>query len=453
MDHIMVKRERVKLLRGGQEGLGPAVYWMSRDQRISNNWALLYAQEVALKMDAHLAVVFCLVPGFLNATMRQYGFMMAGLKEVEKGLSMLNIPFFLLQGQPENEIPAFVAKWGISALITDFDPLRIKRQWKEALARVLKIPFYEVDAHNIVPCWVASPKQEYGAYTIRPKINRLISEYLEDFPKVKKNSVSWISKQEKVNWDEIERSLLADRSVNIVDWRKPGEKAAQSALYGFVEEKLGGYDRDRNDPNKTGQSDLSPYLHFGHISAQRIALEVIKEKAASESRDAFLEELIVRRELSDNFCYYNDHYDSVKGFPEWAKKTLNQHMKDKRPYLYPLEDFEGATTHDDLWNAAQLEMVKRGKMHGYMRMYWAKKILEWTRSPEEAMETAIYLNDRFELDGRDPNGYAGIAWSIGGVHDRAWNERNVFGKIRYMSYNGCRSKFKTDSYIKWVGSF
>ena len=448
----MVKKERIKLLRGGQEGLGPVVYWMSRDQRISDNWALLYAQEIAFRMDMSLAVVFCLVPDFLNATMRQYGFMIEGLKEVEKGLSMLNIPFFLLQGEPEKEIPAFVTKCGVSALITDFDPLRIKRQWKEALARVLKIPFCEVDAHNIVPCWVASPRQEYGAYTIRPKINRLISEYLEDFPKVKKHSVSWISKQEQVNWDEIERSLSADRSVNVVGWRKPGEKAARSALYGFVEEKLGVYDRDRNDPNKTGQSDLSPYLHFGHISAQRVALEVIKGKATRESKDAFLEELIVRRELSDNFCFYNDHYKSVEGFPEWAKKTLDQHMKDKRPYLYSLEDFEGARTHDDLWNAAQMEMVKRGKMHGYMRMYWAKKILEWTRSPDEAMKTAIFLNDRFELDGRDPNGYAGIAWSIGGVHDRAWNERNVFGKIRYMSYNGCRSKFKTDSYINWVAT-
>jgi deoxyribodipyrimidine photo-lyase len=226
----MVKKERIKLLRGGQEGLGPVVYWMSRDQRISDNWALLYAQEIAFRMDVSLAVVFCLVPDFLNATMRQYGFMIEGLKEVEKGLSMLNIPFFLLQGEPEKEIPAFVTKWGVSALITDFDPLRIKRQWKEALARVLKIPFYEVDAHNIVPCWVASPKQEYGAYTIRPKINRLISEYLEDFPKVKKHSVSWISKQEQVNWDEIEKSLLADRSVNVVGWRKPGEKAARSVL-------------------------------------------------------------------------------------------------------------------------------------------------------------------------------------------------------------------------------
>jgi deoxyribodipyrimidine photo-lyase len=448
----MIKRERIRVLKEGHKGPGPVVYWMSRDQRVSDNWALLYAQEVAFKMDAPLAVVFCLVPDFLNATLRQYGFMIAGLKEVEKGLSMLNIPFFLLTGPPGQEIPRFTNRHDIKALITDFDPLKLKRQWKKDVAQLTNLSFYEVDAHNIVPCWVASSKLEYGAYTIRPKINRLISEYLKDFPEVKKQSVLWKSGQEQINWDEIERSLSADRSVNVVDWRKPGEKAAQSALFGFVEEKLGGYDRDRNDPNKTGQSDLSPYLHFGHISAQRIALEVIKEKAASESRDAFLEELIVRRELSDNFCFYNDHYDSVEGFPEWAKKTLNQHMNDKRPYLYPLEDFEGATTHDDLWNAAQLEMVKRGKMHGYMRMYWAKKILEWTRSPEEAMETAIYLNDRFELDGRDPNGYAGIAWSIGGVHDRAWNERNIFGKIRYMSYNGCRSKFKTDSYIKWVDS-
>ncbi|MBP1734596.1 MAG: Deoxyribodipyrimidine photo-lyase photolyase (Photoreactivating enzyme), partial [Deltaproteobacteria bacterium] len=244
----------------------------------------------------------------------------------------------------------------------------------------------------------------------------------------------------------IDRKMLGLRCL------EPGEKAAQSVLKRFIEGKLGRYDSDRNDPNKDGQSGLSPFLHFGHISAQRIALEVMKENAAGESRDAFLEELIIRRELSDNFCFYNDQYDSVGGFPEWAKKTLNQHGKDKRPYLYSLEDFEGAKTHDDLWNAAQIEMVKRGKMHGYMRMYWAKKILEWTQSPEEAMNIAIYLNNRYELDGRDPNGYAGIAWSIGGVHDRAWNERNVFGKIRYMSYNGCRSKFNTDSYIKWVDS-
>jgi deoxyribodipyrimidine photo-lyase len=195
-------------------------------------------------------------------------------------------------------------------------------------------------------------------------------------------------------------------------------------------------------------SNLSPYLHFGQISAQRIALETYKRKHNIETKDAFLEELIVRRELSDNFCFYNKNYDSFDGFPEWAKKTLNEHRKDKREFTYNLEQFEKAKTHDDLWNAAQIEMVKTGKMHGYMRMYWAKKILEWTETPEEALEFSIYLNDKYELDGRDPNGYTGCAWSIGGVHDRAWTERPVFGKIRYMNYNGAKRKFDVKRYIQ-----
>jgi len=176
------------------------------------------------------------------------------------------------------------------------------------------------------------------------------------------------------------------------------------------------------------------------------------KSADKKSKDAFLEELIVRRELSDNFCFYNANYDNFEGFPAWAKKTLNEHRNDRRKYLYTPEQFENALTHDELWNAAQMEMVKKGKMHGYMRMYWAKKILEWTESPEQAMEIAVYLNDRYELDGRDPNGYAGIAWSIGGVHDRAWNSRPVFGKIRYMSYNGCKTKFNIKTYIENVQS-
>jgi deoxyribodipyrimidine photo-lyase len=448
----MVKRERIRVLKENQQGKGPVVYWMSRDQRISDNWALLYAQEIAAQAAEPLAVVFCLVPDFLNATMRQYGFLLAGLREVEHDLVKLNIPFFLLQGQPEMEIPSFAHHWKASTLVTDFDPLRIKRQWKNSVARVLNIPFHEVDAHNIVPCWVASPKQEYGAYTIRPKLNRLLPEFLEDFPRLKKHPYPWNPWPAQIDWKEVKLNLLVDKNIREVNWAEPGEKAARSAISRFIEEGLSMYNADRNDPNRAGQSGISPYLHFGHISSQRIALEVLKKKSAKESKDAFLEELIIRRELSDNFCFYSDNYDSTECFPEWAKKTLNEHVKDKRPYLYDPDDFEKALTHDDLWNAAQMEMVKRGKMHGYMRMYWAKKILEWTRSPEEAMKTAIYLNDRHELDGRDPNGYAGIAWSIGGVHDRAWNERNVFGKIRYMSYNGCKSKFAVDAYIGWVDS-
>jgi deoxyribodipyrimidine photo-lyase len=227
-----------------------------------------------------------------------------------------------------------------------------------------------------------------------------------------------------------------------------GEKAARKMLQEFLQAKLAAYPDKRNDPNEDAQSNLSPYLHFGQIAAQRAALEVEESSAPRLARAAFLEELVVRRELSDNFCFYNPHYDRVAGFPQWAQSTLAAHRRDPRPYLYSRDELERAETHDDLWNAAQLEMVQRGKMHGYLRMYWAKKILEWTESPEQALDIAIYLNDKYELDGRDPNGYTGIAWSIGGVHDRAWGERPVFGKIRYMSYGGSKGKFDVRAYVQ-----
>jgi deoxyribodipyrimidine photo-lyase len=227
-----------------------------------------------------------------------------------------------------------------------------------------------------------------------------------------------------------------------------GEEAANEMLEIFLSQKLDSYAALKNDPTKDGISNLSPYLHFGQISAQKVALEVEKKNANLESKDAFLDEILVRKELADNFCYYNPLYDSFDGFPEWAKKTLNLHRADPRKFVYTLGEFENGETHDPLWNASQLELLSKGKMHGYMRMYWAKKILEWSESPEKALETAIYLNDKYEFDGRDPNGYVGIAWSIGGVHDRAWKEREIFGKLRYMSYEGCKRKFDVDTYIE-----
>jgi deoxyribodipyrimidine photo-lyase len=335
--------------------------------------------------------------------------------------------------------------------VKDFDPLRIKCQWTEEVIKKIRIPLFEVDAHNIIPCWIASPKQEFAAYTIRPKIKRALPDFLDEFPELKKHPVSWQGKITKTDWSGIQKTLRVD-NIPEVDWIRPGEKQALLMLKTFLGKKLPSYTVKRNDPAFDGQSNLSTYLHFGQLSAQRVALDVENALADKASRDAFLEELIVRRELSDNFCFYNKDYDNFNGFPAWAKKTLNEHRRDKRIFLYTTEQFEHAQTHDELWNAAQMEMVKRGKMHGYMRMYWAKKILEWTESPEKAMEIAVYLNDRYELDGRDPNGYTGIAWSIGGVHDRAWNERPIFGKIRYMSYNGCKSKFDVKKYIQSINS-
>jgi len=440
---------RVRILKDSKERMGPTVYWMSRDQRVQDNWALLFSQELALKQKAPLTVVFCAISQFHGATVRQYDFMLRGLQELEKSLAEKNIPFYLLTGLPEEEIPKFVNKFMIGALITDFSPLLVKKQWNKTIADNIEITFYEVDAHNIVPCWIASSKQEYGAYTFRPKINRVLDEFLEDFPILKKHPIIWREDKGEIDWNKIRESRLLGDSISEVQWIKSGEKEAHRVLHDFIKNKLQVYYELRNDPTKDGQSNISPYLHFGQISAQRTALEVL-ENAENRSYKAFLEELIVRRELSDNFCFYNSNYDKFEGFPNWARKTLTAHAKDPREHVYSLEEFECAKTHDELWNAAQIEMMQRGKMHGYMRMYWAKKILEWTESPEKAIEIAIYLNDKYELDGRDPNGYVGIAWSIGGVHDRAWKERPVFGKIRYMSYNGCKSKFNVKEYIERV---
>jgi deoxyribodipyrimidine photo-lyase len=442
-----VNEKRVRLLKDGKEAPGSVIYWMSRDQRVHDNWALIYSQRLALEKKLPLAIVFNLVPDFLEATIRQYGFMLKGLIELQTELNKFNIPFYLLQGIPGEEIPEFIKEKKASLLVSDFDPLKIKQSWKKKVAEKIEIPFYEVDAHNIVPCFYVSDKAEFAAYTIRPKIHKLLPVFLDEFPRLKKMQKADSLTVDRIDWDKVKVSMKVNRDVKEVDWIKPGESAASESLKEFLENRFHNYVASRNDPNKNALSNLSPYLHFGQISAQRVALTIQQFWQKSPSAKAFLEELIVRRELSDNFCYFNSKYDSFDGFHHWAKETLNQHRKDKRDFIYSPEEFENADTHEDLWNAAQKELLTTGKMHGYMRMYWAKKILEWSESPEEALKIAIYLNDKFELDGRDPNGYAGCAWSIGGVHDRAWTERPVFGKIRYMNRRGAARKFDIDAYI------
>ncbi len=454
---MAVDPRRISLLNNILVSAGPVVYWMSRDQRVADNWALTHAQNLALERQAPLIVVFALAPAFLGATIRQYGFMLRGLAQVAQRLERLNIPFVLLQGDPPAEVSRFVRQNAVGALVTDFDPLRIKRTWRDKVAADAGVACIEVDAHNIVPCRIASPKPEFGAYTIRPKINRLLPDFLTDIPQPVPHPYTRDNPPQPA-FDKVDAiellvdSLPVDRSVPETAV-SPGEASAHSYLHDFITNCLSRYGDLRNDPNANGQSGLSPWLHFGQLSAQRVALESARASGGNASGASFLEELIIRRELSDNFCWYNLNYDRVEGFPEWSLKTIAQHRHDRREYLYSAEQFENAATHDRLWNAAQMEMVSSGRMHGYLRMYWAKKILEWTESPEAALETAIYLNDRYQLDGRDPNGYAGIAWSIGGVHDRAWGERPVFGKIRYMNDKGCRRKFDVDRYAgMWLFS-
>jgi len=442
-------QRRVHTLKEGTPGSGPVVYWMSRDQRAHDNWALLYSLELAREQKRGLLAVFCLVPVFLGSAYRQYSFMLNGLRETERSLRGLNIPFVLLIGKPEREISRLIKSLDAAALVADFDPLRVKRGWADSVAGSVKPPVYEVDAHNIVPCRLASPKLEFAAYTFRPKIKRLLHEFLVPFPEMKPYRGNPLPMPAPADWDMAQNSVRADRDVpDCAEQPKPGFRAALKRLDGFIKSGLDGYASLRNDPNSGCTSRLSPYLHFGQVSAQRVALEVSSSGREPSSVDAFMEELVVRKELSDNHCLYNPDYDKVDGFPDWARETLARHGRDRREYVYTKDALERGNTHDPLWNAAQAQMVRTGYMHGYMRMYWAKKILEWAESPAQAMEFAIYLNDRYQLDGRDPNGYTGIAWSIGGRHDRAWPERDVYGKIRYMNYGGAKRKFDVKRYIK-----
>lgn len=448
----MCDQRRMTALRAGPIGPGPVFYWMSRDQRVADNWALLYAQETAIDHRRPLAVVFGLASHFQDATIRQYDFMLTGLREVEEELARKGVPFYLVPGDPESKLPPFFRRQKAGLVVTDFSPLRIPCRWQQTVADRLTIPVHQVDSHNIVPCRTASPKQEYAARTIRPKILGLLPEFLTEFPRLRPHRFPWPEPVPAIDWASGRRTLRVDRSVGSITGIIPGQRAARSRLRAFLQTGLSVYADGRNNPNRGAQSGLSPYLHFGQISAQRVALEVQRNAEISLGSEAFLEELIIRRELAENFCLYNHRYDAIDAFPAWARQALELHRSDPRPYLYSRDRLEIGESHDPLWNAAQKEMVLTGKMHGYLRMYWAKKLLEWSPSPEEALARAIYFNDRYELDGRDPNGYAGIAWSIGGLHDRPWGRREIFGPIRYMSAAGCARKFDVAAYIAGVAA-
>ena len=465
----LVNKKRVRSLSTGDEGAGPVVYWCSRDQRVEDNWALIYACDKAAANGVPVVVVFSLVTKFLGAGARQFGFMLRGLKEMDAALAERGIPFVLLKGDPGETVPAFANAVDAHTLVCDSSPLRLGIEWRKAAAAATKAPTHEVDAHNVVPVWEASPKLEVGARTLRGKLAKLYPEFLVPFPDLPDVSgamqaftssgaaaAAALAEQTRAHahdWDAtVADAVSRGASVPEVAWAAPGETAARVVLDHFLTRRLRLYE-SRNDPAKPQSlSGLSPYLHFGHIAGARCALEARTfSKSAPKAVESFFEELVVRRELADNFCWYSPAYDSLEGQKyDWAKDTLRAHASDPREKTYTLEQFESAKTHDALWNAAQRELVFGGKMHGFMRMYWAKKILEWTATPEQALEFAIHLNDKYSLDGRDPSGYVGCAWSIVGVHDQGWKERAVFGKIRYMAYSGCEKKFKIPDYIARV---
>jgi len=382
----------------------------------------------------------------------------------------LGIPFLFVHGNAEENIPRVAQKLQAQLVVCDFSPLRIGERWRRKVGQSLSasnIPLHEVDAHNIVPAWLASDKIEYAARTIRKKLHEKLPQYLVEFPPLKEQPTCiarldrWYGPKGPVAaiaWDEVRSLVEADQSVLPVCGMQPGSRAAQGQLELFLT-TIKGYASKRNDPTLDACSGLSPYLHFGQLSAQRAILEAKAKRSTATAADvdAFVEEAFVRRELAENYCLYNTNgYDRIDGlYPQygndsWAQKSLQAHADDERDFAYSLDVLDNGLTHDDLWNAAQLEMKYLGKMHGFMRMYWAKKILEWTAEPQAALDAAIYLNDRYSIDGRDPNGYVGIAWCIAGVHDQGWKERPVFGKVRYMNLAGCRRKFNVEAYVERV---
>ena len=438
-------QERIRLLRNTLPDSGPVVYWMSREQRCRDNAALVHAAALASSLQRSLVVVFCLSPSFLAASWRHYEFMLQGLEETEQELAALGISFQLLPDAAPKTLPPFLSQQKAAFLVCDLDPLRLKRLWLKELLAQTSLSVAEVDGHNIVPLWLASGKREYAAYTLRPKIHRLLPHFLTAPASI---AVQGPPLAPRTPWEKWRNIGMQHSGPPPVTWLKSGSNAALRRLDYFLEHTLSGYAWRRNDPNQPGQSQLSPYLHFGQLSPQRVAWEVRRLfPSGSPDSDAFLEELVVRRELADNYCFYTPDYDQTTAFPSWAQATLKEHLSDPRPASYLFAQLETAATADPLWNAAQNELVQTGKMHGYLRMYWAKKILEWSSQPQEALEAAILLNDRYFLDGRDPNGYAGIAWSIGGVHDRPWPSRPVFGKVRSMTFGGAKKKFDTAKYI------
>jgi len=424
------------------------VYWMQRAQRAWDNPALDTAIELGNVIGKPVVVFFGLNPFVGGGNLRHYRFLAEGLSDIEAGLNSRRAAF-VLRAHPDHRLEPFLDEVRPAILVGDENPLRQMERWREQVAERVRVPFWTVDADVIVPSRLLETEQ-YAARTIRPRIHRQLDAFLvpSSEPAARTPWKARVAPHGRPASIEILDGLPLDRSVGPVDGIRGGTSQARHLLRRFLADRLGSYDASRNHPDVDGTSGLSPYLHFGHIGPREVALAVKASGAPAESVAAFLEQLIVRRELAVNFVRFNAAYDRLEGCERWARSTLRRHGFDARPHLYSSAQLEAAATHDPLWNAAQTQMTATGWMHGYVRMYWAKKILEWSESPERALETAIALNDRYELDGRDPNGYANIAWAVGGKHDRPWPSRPVYGSIRSMSFASTTRKFDANAYIQ-----
>ena len=428
------------------------LYWMQQSQRAEYNHALEYAVQQANQVGQGVLVVFGLMDDYPEANLRHYTFMLEGLQQTQTALGKRGIKMIVKKGHPDDV--ALAAGQKASLIVCDRGYLRHQRQWRQKVAQDAGCRVVQVESDVVVPLEVVSDKAEYAARTIRPKIHKHLSDYLVELKptKIKKSSLQLRTKGIDLNNINANlKKMSLDRSVGPVShFFKGGSVQARKIFSDFLRRRFERYVDNRNQPQTDDVSHMSKYLHFGQISPLYLALQVLKTgKRFDEAREAFLEELIVRRELAMNFVYYTPHYDAYSCLPAWAQKTLAEHKKDRREYTYTRRQLENAKTHDDYWNAAMREMKATGFMHNYMRMYWGKKILEWSQTPEHGFKTTLAINNKYFLDGRDANSYTGVAW-VFGIHDRAWPERPIFGKIRYMAASGLERKCDIQAYVKKV---
>ncbi len=436
--------------RGPKDGTCVA-YWMQSSIRAEENPALAVATSEANKRHLPLLVLFSIDPQIPSANRRNFTFMAEALQETAVMIEATGAQVCILRGSAVENIAGIYRDVKPALIVTDESHLNNGRSRREAVAGRVGCAMLQVDGNVIVPVR-RMPGEQYAAYTIRPRLMRLLPDHLgplsQESPAYRGKRLA----EGDVQSDDIRREVARLRLTDIAPSPlfRGGEDAAARTLERFVEERLDGYAESRNKPELYATSDMSPYLRFGCISPVGMVRRVLERREEMpEDADAFVEEAFVRRELAENFTFFDRAYRSLTSLPDWAAGTLDAHRRDQRQHLFTLKELEEGRTGDDLWDAAQKEMVAKGKMAGYMRMYWGKRVLEWTRTPEEALNVLLYLNDKYEIDGRCPNGYAGIMWCFG-KHDRAFAERPIYGKIRYMSRAVQRSKFDMQEYIRRV---
>lgn len=425
------------------------LYWMQQSQRAEWNHALEYASARANEAGLPLVVGFGLMDDYPEANERHYAFMLEGLAETAKAIQARGAAFVLQRGSPA-EVALLLAKKA-ALVVSDRGYLRHQREWRRSVADGAPCEVVQVESDVVAPVHAVSQKAEFAARTIRPKIYRALDEFLQPVRTVTlKHRVGRPDSSDLSDVSRLLASLKLDRSVAAVSqYFRGGTREAKRRFRAFLREKLAHYAEGRNAPENEDVSKMAAYLHFGQISPLWMALELRQQHGVRGSVEAYLEELIVRRELSMNYCEFNAQYDSYAGVPEWARATLAGHARDARTHVYTAAELEQGRTHDPYWNAAMREMRLTGYMHNHLRMYWGKKILEWSATPEEAFRSALWLNNRYFLCGRDPASYTNIAWLFG-LHDRPWGERPIYGTVRCMMASGLERKCDIRAYVRRV---